>query len=130
VTSVVEEVQSRIDSVTVDDLKRLSAELFAADPVVVVLVRSSRVTAMTTRVGVIGAYGKMANSSVRLSKTNPRWARRQGWCIRPLKILGESGRRGPVDVTNAQAAEQNLPWLALHEIHAVVGTSESVTKAR
>jgi len=113
--------------VTVDDLKRLSAELFAPTLSLWCSVRSSRVTAMTTRVGVIGAYGKMGELICKAVENEPEMALVAKVGASDLKDSRRERRRGRGDVTNAQAAEQNLPWLALHEIHAVVGTSESVT---
>lgn len=77
-----------------------------------------------TRVGVIGAYGRMGELICKAIENEPEieLVAKVG-ASDPLKMLGESGVEIAVDVTNAQAAEQNLPWLALHEIHAVVGTS-------
>lgn len=40
-----------------------------------------------------------------------------------LRVLAETGAQVVVDFTVASAARMTLPWLAMHGIHAVVGTT-------
>ena len=42
---------------------------------------------------------------------------------RELRAIAESGAQVAVDFTVIEAARVNLPWLALHGVHAVVGTT-------
>ena len=44
-----------------------------------------------------------------------------------LRAIAESGAQVAVDFTVIEAARVNLPWLALHGVHAVVGTTDSAT---
>ena len=87
------------------------------------------------RVGVVGAAGRMgatvcaaiaADSALQLvaaiDTTGDVTA--QGVPIsRELKALAENQAEVVVDFTVAAAARVTLPWLALHGVHAVVGTS-------
>jgi 4-hydroxy-tetrahydrodipicolinate reductase len=76
------------------------------------------------RIGVVGATGKMgtaitaaieADADLTLSATVGSKD--------PLRVLAESGTEVVVDVTNLAAARQNLAWFAMHDMHAVVGTT-------
>ena len=87
------------------------------------------------RVGVVGAAGRMgatacaaaaADSALQLvvaiDTTGDVTA--QGVPIsRELKALAENQAEVVVDFTVAAAARVTLPWLALHGVHAVVGTT-------
>ena len=87
------------------------------------------------RVGVVGAAGRMgatvcaavaADSALQLvaaiDTTGDVTA--QGVPIsRELKALAEAQAEVVVDFTVAAAARVTLPWLALHGVHAVVGTT-------
>jgi 4-hydroxy-tetrahydrodipicolinate reductase len=87
------------------------------------------------RVGVVGAAGRMgatvcaavaADSALQLvaaiDTTGDVTA--QGVPIsRELKALAETQAEVVVDFTVAAAARVTLPWLALHGVHAVVGTT-------
>ena len=87
------------------------------------------------RVGVVGAAGRMgatvcaavaADSALQLvaaiDTTGEVTA--QGVPIsRELKALAETQAEVVVDFTVAAAARVTLPWLALHGVHAVVGTT-------
>lgn len=87
------------------------------------------------RVGVVGAAGRMgatvcaavaADSELQLvaavDTTGDVTA--QGVTIsRELKALAEAQAEVVVDFTVAAAARVTLPWLALHGVHAVVGTT-------
>jgi 4-hydroxy-tetrahydrodipicolinate reductase len=76
------------------------------------------------RVGVVGAYGKMgiAISEAIDSSADHTLSARIG-SNDELRTLVEVGTDVVVDVTNLQAARENLPWFAMHDMHAVVGTT-------
>lgn len=76
------------------------------------------------RVGVVGAYGKMgeAISAAIEADGNLTLSARVG-SNDELRSLAEAGTDVVVDVTNLQAARENLPWFAMHDMHAVVGTT-------
>ena len=81
-----------------------------------------------TKVGVVGAYGNMGShicAAVEAAEGMELVAK-VGHSD-PLAILGVNDADVVVDVTSAEAAKKNLPWFALHEMHAVVGTSGSVS---
>ncbi len=88
------------------------------------------------RVGVVGAGGRMgatvcdavvADPALELvAVVDPRAAGGQvhGLTIAgELRALAEAGCQVVVDFTVADASRVTLPWLALHGIHAVVGTT-------
>jgi len=88
------------------------------------------------RVGVVGAAGRMganvcaavaADSALELVAavdTNSGGSTAQGLRIeRELKALADAKVDVAVDFTVADAARVTLPWLALHGVHAVVGTT-------
>lgn len=76
------------------------------------------------RVGVVGAYGKMgeAISAAIEADASLTLSARIG-SNDELRRLVEAGTDVVVDVTNLQAARENLPWFAMHDMHAVVGTT-------
>ena len=79
---------------------------------------------MTVRVGVNGAGGRMATAACAAVEADPE-----------LELVARVGRGEElrafadahcdvvVDFTTADAARVALPWLAMHGIHAVVGTT-------
>jgi 4-hydroxy-tetrahydrodipicolinate reductase len=76
------------------------------------------------RVGVVGAYGKMgiAICDALEASTEHTLSARIG-SNDELRLLAEAGTDVVVDVTNLEAARANLPWFAMHDMHAVVGTT-------
>jgi 4-hydroxy-tetrahydrodipicolinate reductase len=76
------------------------------------------------RVGVVGAYGKMGDAISAAVNDDPglTLAARVG-SRDPLRVLAENGVEVVVDVTNIEASRRNLPWFAMHDMHAVVGTT-------
>lgn len=76
------------------------------------------------RVGVVGAYGKMgeAISAAIEADVDLTLSARVGTNDQ-LRVLAETGTEIVVDVTNLVAARENLPWFAMHDMHAVVGTT-------
>ena len=91
---------------------------------------------MTIRVGVVGAGGKMgrsvcaavdADSGLELVAAVGRSAAGEqiaGVTVASeLRALADAGAQVVVDFTVADAARVTVPWLALHGIHAVVGTT-------
>jgi 4-hydroxy-tetrahydrodipicolinate reductase len=88
------------------------------------------------RVGVVGAGGRMgatvcdavaADPALQLvAAVDPRAAGStvHGLTIgAELRTLAEAGAQVVVDFTVAAASRVTLPWLAMHSIHAVVGTT-------
>ena len=91
---------------------------------------------MTIRVGVIGAAGRMGATvcaaisadktlelvaAVDTAATNSTV---EGVAIsKELRALADAKVEVAVDFTVAAASRINLPWLAMHNIHAVVGTT-------
>ncbi len=88
------------------------------------------------RVGVVGATGKMGSTVcdavveaeglelVAAVDTQGSGAKIHGITVAPeLKALAEAKCDVVVDFTVAGAARETLPWLALHGMHAVVGTT-------
>ena len=91
---------------------------------------------MTIRVGVVGAGGRMGGSIcdaiaadpdlVLVAVVDPRAAGVEvhGLTIgAELRGLADAGAEVVIDFTVADAARVTLPWLAMHGIHAVVGTT-------
>jgi 4-hydroxy-tetrahydrodipicolinate reductase len=92
--------------------------------------------ARQVRVGVVGAAGRMGTAVCDAVAADDRFelvaavdARgaggdRHGIEIRPdLRALADAEVDVAVDFTVVEAARVTLPWLALHGIHAVVGTT-------
>ena len=87
------------------------------------------------RVGVVGAAGRMGATVCAAVAADPALqlvaaidttgeVTAQGVPIsRELKALAETQAEVVVDFTVAAAARVTLPWLALHGVHAVVGTT-------
>lgn len=87
------------------------------------------------RVGVVGAAGRMGATVCAAVAADPALSlvaavdttgehTEQGVVIsRELKALADAQVQVAVDFTVAAAARVTLPWLALHGIHAVVGTT-------
>ncbi|MGI9053210.1 MAG: 4-hydroxy-tetrahydrodipicolinate reductase [Ilumatobacteraceae bacterium] len=91
---------------------------------------------MTIRVGVSGAGGRMGATVCRavavdaelelVAAVDPSTV---GATVEGLEIAGEprafadAGAEVVVDFTVAEAARRTVPWLAMHGIHAVVGTT-------
>lgn len=76
------------------------------------------------RVGVVGAYGKMGEAiSAALEASDEHTLSARIGSNDELKQLVDAGTDVVVDVTNLEAARQNLPWFAMHDMHAVVGTT-------
>jgi len=95
-----------------------------------------------TRVAVIGAAGRMGTAACAAvhadpdlelvaavdSSAQPGATTAQGLAIaRELRAIADSHAEVAVDFTVAAAARVNLPWLALHGVHAVVGTTGFAT---
>lgn len=91
---------------------------------------------MTIRVGVVGAGGRMgssvcaavaADADLELVAAVSRSAAGQqvhGVTVaKELRALADAAAEVVVDMTVASAARITLPWLAMHGIHAVVGTT-------
>lgn len=89
-----------------------------------------------TRVGVVGAAGRMGSTVCRAVSADPELelvaavdpaAPGGEVCGVPvsgeLRALADAGVEVAVDFTNAAAARVTLPWLAMHGVHAVVGTT-------
>jgi 4-hydroxy-tetrahydrodipicolinate reductase len=89
-----------------------------------------------TRVGVVGAVGRMGSTVCRAVSDDPDLelvaavdpaAPGGEVCGVPvsgeLRALADAGVEVAVDFTNAAAARVTLPWLAMHGVHAVVGTT-------
>ena len=88
------------------------------------------------RVGVVGAGGRMGDTvceAVTMARdlelvaaVHPRLKgeTRHGVTIAgELRALSDAGCQVVVDFTVAEAARVTLPWLAMHGVHAVVGTT-------
>jgi len=88
------------------------------------------------KVGVVGAGGRMgttvceavhADESLRLVAAVDPAARGRSICgitvAGELRALADAGCDVVVDFTVAEAGRTTLPWLAMHGIHAVVGTT-------
>lgn len=87
------------------------------------------------RVGVVGAAGRMGATVCAAVAADPALelvaavdsvgdATAQGVSIsRELRALADAQVQVAVDFTVASAARVTLPWLALHGVHAVVGTT-------
>jgi len=76
------------------------------------------------RVGVVGAYGKMGEAiSAAIEADEALTLSARVGSNDQLRSLVEAGTDVVVDVTNLQAARENLPWFAMHDMHAVVGTT-------
>lgn len=75
-------------------------------------------------VGVVGAYGKMGKAICAAIEAAPdlTLSSRVG-SSDELRGLAESGVEVVVDVTNAKAARENIPWYGMHGMHVVVGTT-------
>ena len=92
-------------------------------------------TNATTRVGVVGASGRMGHEICEAVAAAPDLDlvaavdRQPGEVIAgctvagELRALADAGAEVVVDFTVATAARVTLPWLALHGMHAVVGTT-------
>lgn len=91
---------------------------------------------MTIRVGVVGAGGRMgrevcaavaeADGLELVAAVDPAAAgeRVEGVAVAAeLRALADDGAEVVVDFTVAAAARVTLPWLAMHGMHAVVGTT-------
>ena len=91
---------------------------------------------MTIRVGVIGAAGRMgqtvcaaisADKNLELVAAVDSAASGstvEGLTIaKDLRALADAKVEVAVDFTVAAASRVNLPWLAMHNVHAVVGTT-------
>ncbi len=77
-----------------------------------------------TRIGVVGAKGRMGVTicdAIRHADDLELVAEVDAGDN--LKALVEANCEVAVDVTNVDAARENIPWLGLHGIHAVVGTT-------
>ena len=88
------------------------------------------------RVGVVGASGRMGRTVCSAVAADPDLVLvaavdpDQGGEVvdsievaTDLRALADAGAQVVVDFTDADAARVTLPWLAMHEIHAVVGTT-------
>lgn len=76
------------------------------------------------KVGVIGARGRMGlEISEAIASTSDLSLVACADMGDDLRMLVENNVDVVVDVTNVAAARQNIPWLALHGIHAVIGTT-------
>lgn len=92
------------------------------------------------RVGVVGAAGRMGATVCAAVAADPALqlvaavdttgdVTAQGVAIsRELKALADARAEVVVDFTIAAAARVTLPWLALHGVHAVVGTTGFTTE--
>lgn len=92
------------------------------------------------RVGVVGAAGRMGAAVCAAVAADPALqlvaavdttgdVTAQGVAIsRELKALADARAEVVVDFTIAAAARVTLPWLALHGVHAVVGTTGFTTE--
>jgi 4-hydroxy-tetrahydrodipicolinate reductase len=91
---------------------------------------------MTIRVGVSGAAGRMGSAVASAVDVDPELElvaavdpSGKGASIGGIEIAGEprafadAGAEVVVDFTVAEAARRTVPWLAMHGIHAVVGTT-------
>ena len=88
------------------------------------------------RVGVVGAAGRMGQTVCNAVAADPELelvaavdpahpgATVQGVAIAAeLRALADAHAQVVVDFTVAEAARVTLPWLAMHDMHAVVGTT-------
>lgn len=77
-----------------------------------------------TRIGVLGAHGRMGKSICEAVQERPglELAAALG-SSDSLEQLVDAGVEVVVDVTTTAAAQENLPWLAEHAMSAVVGTT-------
>ena len=91
---------------------------------------------MAVKVAVIGAGGRMGRTVCEAVHADPDLelvaavdAYATGTVAggleiqRELRAIAEAGAQVAVDFTVIEAARVNLPWLALHGVHAVVGTT-------
>ena len=91
---------------------------------------------MAVKVAVIGAGGRMGRTVCEAVSADPDLelvaavdAYATGTVAggleiqRELRAIAEAGAQVAVDFTVIEAARVNLPWLALHGVHAVVGTT-------
>jgi 4-hydroxy-tetrahydrodipicolinate reductase len=91
---------------------------------------------MTIRVGVVGAGGRMGRTTCAavasdpelelVAAISPRRAGEEanGVVIKAeLKALADASVQVAIDFTIADAARVTIPWLAMHGMHAVVGTT-------
>jgi 4-hydroxy-tetrahydrodipicolinate reductase len=91
---------------------------------------------MTLRIGVSGAGGRMGATVCRAVAVDPDLELvaavdpgAVGASVEGITIAGEprvfadTGAEVVVDFTVAEAARRTVPWLAMHGIHAVVGTT-------
>jgi len=77
-----------------------------------------------TRVGVLGAAGRMGSEVVKAVETDPALELACGLDVGDrLEHLLESGAEVIVDFTSPDVVMSNLDFCAAHGIHAVVGTS-------
>jgi 4-hydroxy-tetrahydrodipicolinate reductase len=89
-----------------------------------------------TRIGVLGAAGKMGSLVSSAIEADPQLA--LGAAVNPgragdevggvvgtesIEVLAEAGVEVAVDFTQPDAVMENLRWLIEHDIHAVVGTT-------
>lgn len=89
-----------------------------------------------TRVGIVGAAGRMGRAVADAVSADP--GLKLVAAVDPagagvllhgvevateLRALADSGAEVVVDFTVAEAARTTLPWLAMHGLHAVVGTT-------
>jgi len=89
----------------------------------------------TTRVGVVGATGRMGRAVCEavagaadlelVAAVNRSVGEVVAGCTvaGELRALADAGAQVVVDFTVASAARVTLPWLAMHGMHAVVGTT-------
>jgi 4-hydroxy-tetrahydrodipicolinate reductase len=88
------------------------------------------------RVGVVGAAGRMGQTVCNAVAADPELqlvaavdrhspgTTVHGVVIAPeLRALADASAQVVVDFTVAEAARVTLPWLAMHDMHAVVGTT-------
>jgi len=91
---------------------------------------------MTTRVGVVGAGGRMGRAVCAAVAADERLELVAGvdpfaagavvegvTVAAELRALADAGAEVLVDFTVAEAARITLPWAAMHGMHAVVGTT-------
>lgn len=75
------------------------------------------------RVGVVGSAGRMGTAICEAVEASPHHLVARVSRGDSIDALAKAGAEVVVDVTNVEAARQNLPWVALHGMHAIVGTT-------
>jgi 4-hydroxy-tetrahydrodipicolinate reductase len=81
---------------------------------------------MTIKVGVVGASGRMGRTTCAAVEADPDLELVAAVSPRNagvLKQLADAKAEVAIDFTVADAARITLPWLAMHGMHAVVGTT-------